>query len=107
MAIVMRMVYLLLALLAVVALLMLASRLWPASAMQQQARAALEQPLDWPGDNAWALLETLDHDGLDMAQRQALVDGGCVGSPCGSRKTPGCALPGNTGRPVCRRWADR
>lgn len=75
MAIVMRMVYLLLALLAVVALLMLASRLWPASAMQQQARAALEQPLDWPGDNAWALLETLDHDGLDMAQRQALVDG--------------------------------
>lgn len=74
MAIVMRMVYLLLAMLAVVALLMLASRMWPASAMQKQARAALEQPLDWPGANAWALLETLDHDGLDMAQRQTLVD---------------------------------
>ena len=69
-----RMVYALLGLLAVFVLVMVASRLWPASAQQKQARAALEQPLDWPGANAWALLETLDHDGLDMAQRQALVD---------------------------------
>ena len=69
-----RMAAALLGLLALLALFLLASRFWPASAMQKQARAALEQPLDWPGANAWALLETLDHDGLDMAQRQALVD---------------------------------
>jgi len=74
MRIAMRIVCLLLALLAALALLMLASRLWPASQMQKQARAALEQPLDWPGDNAWVLLETLDREGLDAAQRQALVD---------------------------------
>ena len=64
----------LLGLLALLAVFLLASRFWPASPLQKQARAALEQPQDWPGDNAWALLETLDHAGLDMAQRQALVD---------------------------------
>lgn len=69
-----RMVFALLGLLGLVAVVLLVSRLWPASALQKQARAALEQPLDWPGANAWALLETLEHDGLDMAQRQALVD---------------------------------
>lgn len=69
-----RMVFALLGLLGLVVVVLLVSRLWPASALQKQARAALEQPLDWPGANAWALLETLEHDGLDMAQRQALVD---------------------------------
>lgn len=69
-----RMAAALLGLLALLAVFLLASRFWPASAMQKQAREALEQPLDWPGANAWALLETLDHDGLDMAQRQAMVD---------------------------------
>lgn len=69
-----RMAAALLGLLALLAVFLLASRFWPASAMQKQARAALEQPVDWPGANAWALLETLDQDGLDMAQRQALVD---------------------------------
>ena len=69
-----RMVYALLGVLGILVLVMVASRLWPASAQQKQARAALEQPVDWPGENAWALLETLNHDGLDMAQRQALVD---------------------------------
>lgn len=69
-----RMAAALLGLLALLAVFLLASRFWPASAMQKQAREALEQPLDWPGANAWALLETLDHDELDMAQRQAMVD---------------------------------
>ena len=53
--------------------LLLVSRWWPASAAQQQARAALESPQQWSGRNAWPLLATLDHPGLDAAQRDALV----------------------------------
>ena len=60
-------------LLLVVVVLLLVSRFWPASDAQKQARAALEAPVEWAGDNAWPLLATLDHDGLDTAARQALV----------------------------------
>lgn len=69
-----RMAAALLGLLALLALFLLASRFWPASAQQQQARAALEQLLDWPGDNAWAALMTLNRPGLDAARQQTLVD---------------------------------
>lgn len=61
-------------LLGLLLVVMLVSRYWPASVVQKQARAALEGPVAWPGDNGWALLETLSHEDLDMAQRQALVD---------------------------------
>ena len=61
-------------LLGLLLVVMLVSRYWPASAMQKQARAALEGPVAWPGNNGWALMETLNHEDLDMAQRQALVD---------------------------------
>ena len=54
--------------------LLVASRLWPASAQQKLARAALEQPVEWSGENAWAALMTLDRPGLDSAQQQAVVD---------------------------------
>lgn len=51
--------------------LLLASRYWPASTLEKQARAALEAPRDWPGSNAWADMALIGRDDLDAAGRQA------------------------------------
>lgn len=53
--------------------LLLASRYWPASTLEKQARAALEAPRDWPGTNAWADLALLARQDLDADGRQAEV----------------------------------
>ena len=66
--------YTLIGLIALAALLLTVSYFWPASALQKQARAALEAPADRPGSNGWVDLETLLHEDIDAAQRQALVD---------------------------------
>ncbi len=60
-------------LLLVAVMILLASRLWPLSAAQKRALAALEAPRDLPGTNAYATLATLAMEGTP-AQRQARVD---------------------------------
>ena len=55
------------------AALLLVSHYWPASALERQARAALEAPRSWPGSNAWADLLFIARDDLDAAGRQAAL----------------------------------
>lgn len=61
-------------LLLVAALVVLVSWLWPLSAAQKRALAALEAPRDMPGSNAYVTVATLGMEGLTLEQRQARVD---------------------------------
>jgi hypothetical protein len=64
----------LLGLVLVVGGLLLVSRFWPSTTLQQEALAALETGPQRPGSNAYVALMTLHHESLDAAARRALVD---------------------------------
>ncbi|MQP76137.1 hypothetical protein CQ393_09560 [Stenotrophomonas sp. MYb238] len=55
------------------AIVLLVSWLWPLSAAQKRALAALETPRDLPGSNVYVTLATLGMEGA-LAQRQAAVE---------------------------------
>lgn len=57
-----------------VAMVLLASYWWPASAVQKRALAALEAPQSRPGSNAYATVALLGVQGMTPQQRQARVD---------------------------------
>lgn len=64
-----------LALVALIAIVLLASWLWPLSKVQKNALAALQSTAqDMPGRNAYTALVTLGLEGLTPEQRQARVD---------------------------------
>lgn len=64
----------LLGLVLVVGGLLLVSRFWPSTTLQEEALAALEARPQRSGSNAYVALMTLHHEQLDAAARRALVD---------------------------------
>ena len=69
------------------AIVLLVSWLWPLSAAQKRALAALETPRDLPGSNAYVTLATLGMEG-PLAQRQTAV----IKASWSSRPSPRRAL---------------